>query len=114
MVVAVECMDWPTGESNDVDAIQHIGKLRRILGHPRHGSATALVKVSAGAASLLLAATVFGRSQGITTAPPPRVIDLTHALDEDFPYIPVPGITFPFKLTPIATLEKNGVAANRW
>jgi kynurenine formamidase len=43
-----------------------------------------------------------------------HVVDLTHALSEDTPYIPVPGVTFPFKQTPIATLSKNGVAANRW
>ena len=43
-----------------------------------------------------------------------HVVDLTHVLDSDFPYIPVPGITFPFSMSPIATIEKNGVAANRW
>jgi kynurenine formamidase len=43
-----------------------------------------------------------------------HVVDLTHALDEDTPYIPVPGITFPFRKTPIATISKNGVAAYRW
>jgi len=43
-----------------------------------------------------------------------NVVDLTHALDEYTPYIPVPGLTFPFKKTPIATVVKNGVAANRW
>jgi kynurenine formamidase len=42
------------------------------------------------------------------------VIDLTHTLDGNFPFIPVPGITFPFALEPIATLERNGVAANAW
>jgi kynurenine formamidase len=50
-------------------------------------------------------------------ANPPRfahVVDLTHALDEDTPYIPVPNITFPFRKTPIATVAKNGVAAYRW
>jgi kynurenine formamidase len=43
-----------------------------------------------------------------------HVVDLTHTLSGDTPYIPVPGITFPFKLIPIATLPKNGVLANRW
>ncbi len=43
-----------------------------------------------------------------------NVIDLTHTLTEDFPFIPIPGITFPFKKTPIATIEKMGVAAFRW
>jgi kynurenine formamidase len=42
-----------------------------------------------------------------------HVIDLTHALDEDTPYIPVPN-TFPFKKIPIATVAKDGVAAYRW
>jgi kynurenine formamidase len=43
-----------------------------------------------------------------------HVVDLTHALDENTPYIPVPNITFPFRKTPIATVGKNGVAAYRW
>lgn len=43
-----------------------------------------------------------------------NVVDLTHTLTEDFPYIPIPGITFPFKKIPIATIEKMGVAAFRW
>jgi kynurenine formamidase len=43
-----------------------------------------------------------------------HIVDLTHALDEDTPYIPVPNITFPFRKTPIATVTKNGVAAYRW
>jgi kynurenine formamidase len=42
-----------------------------------------------------------------------EVVDLTHTLDKDFPYIPVPGITFPFSMTPIATLERD-LAANAW
>lgn len=42
------------------------------------------------------------------------IVDLTHTLTPEFPYIPVPGITFPFRSTPIATIAKNGVAANRW
>jgi kynurenine formamidase len=55
---------------------------------------------------------VVAQTRGVK--PPAHVVDLTHTLDETFPYIPVPGITFPFKRVPIATLEKNGVAANRW
>ncbi|MGH7719704.1 MAG: cyclase family protein [Gemmatimonadaceae bacterium] len=43
-----------------------------------------------------------------------NVVDLTHTLTPEFPYILIPGVTFPFKLTPIATLEEHGVAANRW
>jgi kynurenine formamidase len=30
------------------------------------------------------------------------------------PYFPIPGITFPFKKTTIATISRDGVAANRW
>lgn len=43
-----------------------------------------------------------------------NIVDLTHTLTPEFPYIPVPGITFPFNKIPIATIEKHGVAANRW
>lgn len=43
-----------------------------------------------------------------------HVVDLTHTLSERTPYIPIPGLTFPFKKTPIATLAANGVAAYRW
>ncbi len=43
-----------------------------------------------------------------------HVVDLTHSLSEATPFIPVPGITFPFKMTPIAIIEKHGVAAHRW
>jgi len=40
--------------------------------------------------------------------------DLTYTLTPEFPYIPVHGLTFPFGMTPIATIPKNGVAANTW
>jgi kynurenine formamidase/glyoxylase-like metal-dependent hydrolase (beta-lactamase superfamily II) len=43
-----------------------------------------------------------------------NIQDLTHTLASDFPFIPVPGITFPFELKPIATLEALGVRANKW
>jgi kynurenine formamidase len=43
-----------------------------------------------------------------------EIIDLTHTLDKDFPFIPVPGVTFPFAIEPIATIPSNGVAANAW
>jgi kynurenine formamidase len=42
-----------------------------------------------------------------------RVVDLTHVLDEAFPYIPH-RTTFAFRLEPIATIATDGVAANRW
>lgn len=54
------------------------------------------------------------------SAPPGRVlsishvVDLTHTLTADFPFIPVRKLTYPFRLIPMATLEKNGVAANSW
>ena len=55
------------------------------------------------------------RSQSTPAVPRfAHVVDLTHALTEETPYIPVPGITFAFKKTPIATVAKNGVAAYRW
>jgi kynurenine formamidase/glyoxylase-like metal-dependent hydrolase (beta-lactamase superfamily II) len=43
-----------------------------------------------------------------------NIQDLTHTLTPDFPFIPVQGITFPFAIKPIATLEQNGVRANQW
>ncbi len=43
-----------------------------------------------------------------------HVVDMTHTLDAAFPYIPIPDLTFPFALDPIATLDANGVAANKW
>jgi kynurenine formamidase/glyoxylase-like metal-dependent hydrolase (beta-lactamase superfamily II) len=43
-----------------------------------------------------------------------NIQDLTHTLTPNFPFIPVPGITFPFGIKPIATMEKNGVRANQW
>src|SRR5215510_5627153 len=43
-----------------------------------------------------------------------NIVDLTHTLNKNFPIIPVPGVTFPFAQEPIATLEKNGVFANKW
>ena len=43
-----------------------------------------------------------------------HIQDLTHTLTSEFPYIPVPGITFPFEIKPIATMEKHGVRANQW
>lgn len=43
-----------------------------------------------------------------------EIVELTHVLNEKFPYIPVPGVTFPFSKHPIATIETAGVAANSW
>lgn len=49
-----------------------------------------------------------------------HVVDLTHTLTAEFPYIPVPGITFPFRSTPIATIDKRGwprtvgISMNTW
>lgn len=71
-----------------------------------------IISASLVALSIAVSACVGAPARGYT--PPSHIVDLTHALDRDFPYIPVPGITFPFSLTPIATLEQDGVAANRW
>jgi kynurenine formamidase len=43
-----------------------------------------------------------------------NIVDLTHTLTSEFPYIPVKGLTYPFELIPMATLKDNGVAANSW
>jgi kynurenine formamidase len=70
---------------------------------------------SASAAILAVSLTAYAQDSNVAMrTPPSHVVDLTHPLDGAFPYIPVPGVTFPFALEPIATLEANGVAANRW
>ena len=43
-----------------------------------------------------------------------NIIDLTHTLTPDFPFIPVKKLTYPFELIPMATLGENGVEANSW
>lgn len=43
-----------------------------------------------------------------------QIVDLTHTLTSDFPFIPVRNLTFPFELVPIATFKDNGVEANSW
>ena len=43
-----------------------------------------------------------------------NIVDLTHTLTPDFPFIPVKKLTYPFELVPMATLKENGVAANSW
>jgi kynurenine formamidase len=48
------------------------------------------------------------------TIPFDHLVDLTYTLTPEFPYIPVHGLTFPFSMKPIATIAKNGVAANTW
>ena len=72
----------------------------------------ALVGLTAGVTLFCLVA--LARTTPQTVRQFAHVIDLTHTLDEDTPYIPVPGITFPFKKSPIATIAQNGVAAYRW
>jgi kynurenine formamidase len=43
-----------------------------------------------------------------------NIVDLTHTLTSDFPFIPVKKLTYPFELVPMATLKENGVEANSW
>lgn len=43
-----------------------------------------------------------------------HIVDLTHTLTSDFPFIPVKQLTYPFELIPMATLDRNGVEANSW
>jgi kynurenine formamidase len=61
-----------------------------------------------------LAARVEARVSSARSVRLDHVVDLTHALSEATPFIPVPGVTFPFKMTPIATIKTHGVAAYRW
>lgn len=76
-----------------------------------------LVNGRRAAGTVLIAACLPGGLLSAQTVVLPdryRVIDLTHTLDASFPYIPVPGVTFPFELEPIATIEEHSVAANAW
>ena len=41
-----------------------------------------------------------------------NIVDLTHTLTSEFPFIPVKKFTYPFELIPMATLKENGVEAN--
>lgn len=43
-----------------------------------------------------------------------ELVDLTHTLSPDSPYIHVRNATFPFRRTPIATIAERGVYANKW
>ena len=43
-----------------------------------------------------------------------NIQNLTHTLTSNFPFIPVPGVTFPFEIKPIAKMEDHGVRANKW
>jgi kynurenine formamidase len=45
---------------------------------------------------------------------PLHLVDLTHTLSPSFPFIPVQNKTFPFRLSPIAQIDTDGVYANRW
>ena len=75
------------------------------------------VAVATGSLTLLGAnvqATEKPQRAGISSIPANNIADLTHVLSPEFPYIPIPGLTFPFKLTAVATLEKHGVYANKW
>lgn len=76
-----------------------------------------LVNGGRAAGTVLIAACLSAgllRAQTVALPDRYRVIDLTHTLDASFPYIPVPGVTFPFELEPIATIEEHSVAANAW
>ncbi|RYY71190.1 MAG: cyclase family protein [Chitinophagaceae bacterium] len=43
-----------------------------------------------------------------------NIVDLTHTLTPEFPFIPVKKLTYPFELIPMASLEENAVEANSW
>lgn len=74
------------------------------------------VKVAVLCAALALFACSSTQRPGTAPAPRPftHLQDLTHTLDSAFPFIPVPGVTYPFSISPIATIDAAGVAANEW
>ncbi len=82
--------------------------------HEPYPTLAAVRLVVVGALLVAVAACGGGGEVPARAFRPTRVLDLTHTLTSSFPFIPIPGLTFPFSLTPIATFEKNGVFANRW
>src|SRR5687767_12884394 len=70
----------------------------------------------------ILIVLILGFAAGCTRAAPApasiadarNILDLTHTLDEKFPFIPVTNVTYGFSLKPIATLDTMGVNANEW
>jgi kynurenine formamidase len=82
-------------------------------GAARRAAAPALAATLA-VAMLAVAACGTARPAEALLAPGRHLVDLTHTLSPDFPYLPVRDATFAFRIAPIATLEKNGVAANKW
>lgn len=74
--------------------------------------------------ALSLAGLTATAASGADAAPPAKrlrrmlpadnIVDMTHTLSSAFPIIPIPGLTFPFRQEVIATMEKNGVFANKW
>lgn len=66
-------------------------------------------------AAAALAAPLAGASNRLPrTMRANHIADLTHVLSPSFPVIPIPGVTFPIRITPIATIPGNGVYANKW
>jgi kynurenine formamidase len=47
-------------------------------------------------------------------ATPAHLVDLTHTLSPQFPYIPIGALTFPIRITPIGNFDRDGVYANKW
>jgi kynurenine formamidase len=77
-------------------------------------NATARLSLALAAITLSYSTPVAQKAKPANSPQFAHIVDLTHTLDEDTPYIPVPNITFPFRKTPIATVAENGVAAYRW
>lgn len=74
-------------------------------------------KIIATANLLIITSMIACRHPSADPEKPPHfehLEDLTYTLTPEFPYIPVHNLTFPFSMSPIATIAKNGVAANTW
>lgn len=71
------------------------------------------VRILFGAACLcvLVALTVRPSKECVSLT---HMVDLTHTLSGQFPFVPIAGITFPFDQRPVASVENNGVFAEEW
>jgi kynurenine formamidase len=89
-------------------------ELLRAFGVSVAGVAVAGCRVAGPQSAPSTAGTMAPSPSGAPRGPWRHVVDLSHTLSPDSPFIPVEGKTFPFRLAPIATVARDGVYANRW
>jgi kynurenine formamidase len=89
-------------------------ELLRAIGASAAAAAVAGCRAGGAERPPVTAGTTGGELTGALRGPWRHVLDLSHTLSPDSPFIPVEGKTFPFRSAPIATVARDGVYANRW